>query len=169
MVLYEDNFKYDGWIKLVMVFPIILLIGLGALFYTDAHSKDIFPSEPESETRIAYIILFASVPFVLLVYWLVLPRKIYILQDRLRLKYGAFLWNISFEMIVSVQAVHGLPLWVMNSSVTSYKTQVEIIRKKGLKVRISPSRRDLFLECINKALSDWQRGRGHKEGKYIVI
>ncbi len=157
VVLFEDSYKYDGWIKLVMVFPIILLVVLGVLFYTDAHSQDIFPRQPASESRIAYITLFASVPFVLLVYWLVLPRKITILQDRLRLKYGVFSWTIAFQTIESVQAAHGLPLWVMNGSVTSLKSQVEIVRKKGLKVRLSPSQRDRFLECMNRALADWRR------------
>ncbi len=160
MVLYEDSFKYDSLVKLLMIFPLILLLILGILFYIDAHTKDIFPGEPASETRIAYLALFASVPFVLLVYWLVLPRKIYILQDRLRLKYGVFFWNIPFETIESVQAVQGLPLWVMNSSVTSYRTQVEIVRKKRLKIRISPSRRAQFLEYMNRALADWRRSHG---------
>jgi len=162
MVLYEDSFKYDGWVKLALVFPIVLLLVLGTLFYIDVNTKDIFPSEPDSESRVAYIALFSSVPFVLLVYWLVLPRKIFILPDRLRLKYGAFFWNIRFETIVFVRAAYGLPLWIMNSSVTSYKTQIEIIRRKRLKIRISPSQRDQFLEHINRAMSDWNRTRERK-------
>jgi hypothetical protein len=157
IVLFEDSYKYDGWVKLAMVFPIVLLIVLGFLFYTDAHSRDIFPREPTSESRIAYISLFASVLFVLLVYWLVLPRKIYVLQDRLRLKYGVFSLHVAFQTIESVQVAHGLPLWVMKSSVTSLKSQVEIVRKKGLKVRLSPSQRDRFLDCVNRALADWRR------------
>ena len=157
IVLFEDSFKYDGWVKLAMVFPVLFLVVLGFLFYTDAHSQDIFPREPVNESRIAYITLFASVPFVLLVYWLVLPRKIYVLQDRLRLKYGVFFWNITFQTIDSVQAAHGLPLWGVNSSVTSLKNQVEVVRKKGLKVRLSPSQRDRFLEYVNRALADWRR------------
>jgi len=37
LVLFEDSIEYDVWIKAALVFPIILLIALGILFYIDAH------------------------------------------------------------------------------------------------------------------------------------
>jgi uncharacterized protein (DUF983 family) len=33
LVLFEDSIKYDLWVKIALVFPIILLIALGFLFY----------------------------------------------------------------------------------------------------------------------------------------
>ena len=160
LVLFEDSIKYDPWVKIALVFPIILLITLGILFYIDAHYSDIIPSEPEAESSFGAIILFASVPFVLVVYWLLLPRKIYILQDRIKIKLGQFYLNVRFDNIRSVKPAKGIIIFSSFSSITSYSTQIEIIRKRGLNWRISPSRRDQFLEYVNRAMSDWKRTRG---------
>ena len=35
--------------------------------------------------------------------------------------------------------------------------QIEIVRKKGMNVRISPSRQDQFVENLNRALTEWRR------------
>jgi len=160
LVLFEDSIKYDAWVKAALVFPIILLIVLGFLFYIDAHYSDVIPSESEPESNLGAIILFASVPFVLVVYWLFLPRKIYVLQDRIKIKLGQFFLNVSFDNIESVKPAKGIIIFSSFSSITSFSTQIEIIRKRGLNWRISPSRRDQFLEYVNRAISDWKRTRG---------
>ncbi len=160
LVLFEDSIKYDAWIKVALVFPIILLIVLGILFYTDAHYSDVIPSESEAESNFGAMILFASVPFVLVVYWLFLPRKIYVLQDRIKIKLGQFFLNVAFDNIESVKPARGIIIFSSFSSITSYSSQVEIIRKRGLNWRVSPSRRDQFLEYVNRAMSDWKRTHG---------
>jgi len=160
LVLFEDSIEYDVWIKAALVFPIILLIALGILFYIDAHYSDVIPSESEPESNLGAIILFASVPFVLVVYWLFLPRKIYVLQDRIKIKLGQFFLNVSFDNIESVKPAKGIIIFSSFSSITSFSTQIEIIRKRGLNWRISPSRRDQFLEYVNRAMSDWKRTCG---------
>jgi hypothetical protein len=160
LVLFEDSIKYDLWIKAALVFPIILLIALGILFYIDAHYSDVIPSESETESNFGAIILFASVPFVLVVYWLLLPRKIYVLQDRIKIKLGQFYLNVAFDNIESVKPARGIIVFSSFSSITSFSTQIEIIRKRGLNWRISPARRDQFLEYVNRAISDWTRTRG---------
>lgn len=159
-VLFEDSIKYDLAVKIALVFPIILLIALGILFYIDAHYSNVIPSESEPESNFGAIILFASVPFVLAVYWLLLPRKIYILQDRIKIKLGQFFLNVSFDNIESVKSARGIIIFSSFSSITSYSTQIEIVRKRGLNWRISPSRRDQFLEYVERAISDWKRTRG---------
>ena len=160
LVLFEDSIKYDVWIKAALVFPIILLIALGILFYIDTHYSDVIPSESETESNFGAIILFASVPFVLVVYWLLLPKKIYVLQDRIKIKFGQFYLNVSFDNIESVKPARGIIVFSSFSSITSFSTQIEIIRKRGLNWRVSPSRRDQFLEYVNRAISDWKRTRG---------
>jgi len=127
----------------------------------------VLKSEPAKESRTAAITLFATIAFVLLVYWTVLPRNVYILQDRVRIKYGVFSLNFRLENIESAKAARGLPLGNIWSSITSFKNQIEIVRKKGMNVRISPSRRDLFVENLNRALSEWrQTHSGQKKGKF---
>lgn len=160
LVLFEDSIEYDVWIKAALVFPIVLLIALGILFYIDAHYSDVIPSESETESNFGAIILFASVPFVLVVYWLLLPRKIYVLQDRIKIKLGQFYLNVSFDNIESVKPARGIIVFSSFSSVTSFSTQIEIIRKRGLNWRVSPSSRDQFLEYVNRAMSDWKRTSG---------
>lgn len=160
LILFEDSIKYDIAVKIALVFPIILLIALGISFYIDAHYSDVFPSESEPESNIGAIILFASVPFVLAVYWLLLPRKVYVLQDRIKIKLGQFFLKVGFDNIESVKPARGIILFSSFSSITSFSTQVEIIRKSGLNWRISPSRRDQFIEYVERAMSDWKRTHG---------
>ena len=160
LILFEDNIKYDAWIKAALVFPIIFLMALGILFYIDAHYSDVIPSESGPESNFGAIILFASVPFVLVVYWLFLPRKIYVLQDRIKIKLGQFYLNVGFDNIESVKPARGIIIFSSFSSITSFSSQVEIIRKRGLNWRVSPSRRDQFLEYVNRAISDWKRTHG---------
>lgn len=159
LVLFEDQIKYDLWAKAALVFPIIFLLALGILFYIDAHYRDVIPSESESDSHTAAIIIFASVLFVLVVYWMSLPRRIYILQDRLKLKFGQFFWNIPFRTISSVKPAKGIIVWKGFSSITSWSSQIDIVRSKGQNIRISPARRDQFLECVERAMSDWKEIR----------
>jgi hypothetical protein len=160
LVLYEDNIKYDFWVKIALAFPIVLLIAMGLLFYIDAHYKDVIPSEPAKDSNMGAIVLFATAPFILFVYWMVLPRKIFVLQDRIRLKFGQFFWKVPFETIESVKASKGIAAWSYCSSITCYSTQIEIVRKNRGNIRVSPSNRDQFLDSVHRALSDWERIRG---------
>jgi hypothetical protein len=160
LVLFEDKIKYELWAKAALVFPIIFLLALGILFYIDAHYRDVVPSESESDSNTAAIMIFVSVLFVLVVYWLSLPRKIYVLQDRIKLKIGEFFWNVPFETISSVKPAKGIIVWKGFSSITSWSSQIDIVRSKGQNIRISPARREQFLECFKRAMSEWKRTRG---------
>jgi hypothetical protein len=155
-VLYEDTVKYEFWAKVLLVFPVILLVAMGIFFYDYAHNRDV-PTEVEIAFHTVSLVLFLTAPFILLVYWFVLPTKIYILQDRIRIKYGRFFWNIRFNTIETVKTARGIPPLFSNSSVTSYRNQIEIVRRGRMNIRLSPSRRDQFVEHANRALSDWRR------------
>jgi hypothetical protein len=157
LVLYEDRIKYDFWVKAALIFPIVLLIAMGLFFYVDAHYKDLLPKESAKDSNMGALILFATAPFVLFVYWMVLPKKIFVLQDRIRLQFGQFFWNVSFKTVESVRASRGLGVWCLYSSITSYSTQIEIVRRNRGNIRVSPASRDRFLDYVNRALSDWKR------------
>jgi hypothetical protein len=161
LILYEDDIKYGSWAKIALIFPIVLLIAMGLFFYVDAHYKDLLPKEPAKDSNIGALILFASAPFVLFVYWMVLPRKIFILQDRIRLQFGQFFWNVPFKTVESVKASRGIAVWSYCSSITCYSTQIEIVRKNRGNIRVSPARRDQFLDYVNRAISDWKRTHGN--------
>jgi hypothetical protein len=155
-VLYEDTIKYEFWAKVLLAFPVILLIAMGVFFYDYAHHRAI-PGGEETAVHTASLVLFLTAPFILLVYWLVLPTKIYLLPDRIRIKYGQFYWNVRFDTIESIKTAKGIPPLMSNSSVTSYRNQIEIVRRGRMNIRLSPSRRDQFVEHANRALSDWNR------------
>ncbi len=155
-ILFEDSIKYDAGIKVVLVLSVVLLVILGILFYVDASGPDIFPGEPASESRTGSLVLFASAVFVLAVFWLVLPRSIAVSQEGIIVQFNAFRWKIPFRTIESIQDARGIIVWWAHSWITSYATQIEIRRKYRLKIRISPARRDQFLEYANKALADWR-------------
>jgi len=109
------------------------------------------------DSKIGAIIMFVATAFLLLVYGAVLPRKLFIYRDKIRIKYGLFFYNIPFSKIDFYAKTRGLPLGNYLISATSLKNQIEIVRKRGLKIRISPSRMDFFLEAFNRAVEDWEK------------
>jgi hypothetical protein len=157
MILYEGSIKYETWAKILLGFPVALMIVMGIFFYRFASAQQGISAEAEYGFHVASIVLFATGPFILLIYWLVLPTKIYILQGRIRIKYGRFYWNVRFDTIESLKTAKGIPPVWSNSSVTSYRNQIEIVRKKKMNIRLSPDNRDQFLDHANRALSDWRR------------
>jgi hypothetical protein len=159
-ILYEASFKYEHWAKILLAFPIILLIAMGIYFYNSARLQQGLSAVTAQGFQVASVVLFATAPFVLFVYWLVLPRKIYILQDRIRIKYGQFYWNVRFDTIESMKAARGIPLIWSNSSVTSYRNQIEIVRIKKMNIRLSPDNRDQFLDYANQTFAEWKRTLG---------
>ncbi len=159
VILFEDRVKYDLWGKWLLALPVIFLIIFGILFLRNADTQTIFPSESRADSELAGIVFLASAIFVLLVYAAVMPRSLQVLSDRLRIRYGIFRWNIPFKDISSIKEARGIPPLLANSSVTAFGCQIEIVRKHKMAIRICPSRRDLFLETVNRALLDWQNAR----------
>jgi hypothetical protein len=155
--LYEYPLKYERWAKIFLALPPVTLVVLGIIFHRLALAPDLMPGETESGLRIASWVLFASAFFVIFIYWLVLPTKIFIHPDRLRIQYGRFTWKVPFDKIEAVKAGRGMPPAWGNSSVTSYRNQIEIIRKGKMNIRLSPDNRALFLDHVNRALKEWKR------------
>jgi len=151
LVIFEDDIKYDAWVKPLLALPVVVLAVLGILFYMDGHYSNIFLKHSPRVSRIASVVVCFSIVFVLAVYWLLLPKKISVRQEGIRVKFGAFYWNIPFQTIDAVKAAKGLFAGPALSFTTSYKNQIEIIRKHRLKIRISPSSRVQFVESANRA------------------
>jgi hypothetical protein len=78
-------------------------------------------------------------------------------QKGIRVRFGGFSWNIPFQTVETVKAAEGLFTGPAISLTTSYKNQVDIVRKHKLKIRISPRSRDQFLEVANRALEASRR------------
>ena len=110
MILFEDDVKYDLWLKIILIASVLALVALGIMFFIDFQTKDILRDTPAGDSKIGAIVMFASAVFVLLVFRAVLPRKLYILPDRIRVKFGLFFYNIPFYAIESYARVKGIPL-----------------------------------------------------------
>jgi hypothetical protein len=144
-VIYEDNPHYDAWLKGIMMLPVFfILIGLYYLFTTDIASA---------------VGLFATALLMGAIYWAVFPRKYQILDSKLRIVLGGqFSFNIPFDNLELAGKPEGVSLGINFATTFISEHIVEIKRKKGMNVNITPGNRDLFLENLNKAVYDWKRG-----------
>lgn len=154
LTIYEDSPKYDLWVKMLLgLVPVVLLV-LGLLI-----SLGVLPTETEAEARRAPIILFACIAFVLLLYWTILPRRYQIMEDKLKIVLGGlFSFSIYFDDIDIAREAKGF-IHIGVGFATSVN-RLEIVRRKGMRVVISPRNQDLFVQNLNKALSDWRRNHG---------
>jgi len=160
MIIYETGVKYEGWVKFFLGLPVVLMAGAGLVLSGAIRVPGLNPTVLGEEARLVSWIFFASAAFILLVYWLALPTRIIINPDRVRVRFGKFFyWKVGFETIESAAAARGFPPAGSRSSVTSYRNQVEIARRGGARIRISPENREEFLARLNFALEDWKRRR----------
>ena len=144
-VIYEDNPHYDVWVKGIMVLPVFFII-LGVYY--------LFTAQVESA-----IGMFATTLLMGAIYWAVFPRKYQILDSKLRIVLGGqFSFNVPFDNLETVGKPEGISLGINFATTFLNQHAVEIKRKKGMNVNITPNDRDLFLENLNKAVYDWKRG-----------
>lgn len=144
-VIYEDNPRYDVWLKGIMFLPVFfLLIGLYFLFTAQAESA---------------IGIFATGALMGAIYWAVLPRKYQILDSKIRIVLGGqFSFKVPFDTLETAGKPEGVNLGINFATTFLSQHIVEIKRKKGMTVNITPNDRDLFLENLKQAVYDWKRG-----------
>ena len=143
-VIYEDNPRYDVWVKGIMVLPVFFII-LGVYY--------LFTAQVESA-----IGLFATTLLMGAIYWAVFPRKYQILNSKIRIVLGGqFSFNVPFDNLETARQPEGVSLGINFATTFLSQHAVEIKRKKGMNVNITPNDRDLFLENLNKALHEWRR------------
>jgi hypothetical protein len=144
-IIYEDNPHYDVWLKGIMMLPVFfILIGLYYLFTGQVESG---------------IGLFATAVLMGAIYWAVFPRKYQILDSKLRIVLGGqFSFKIPFDTLETAGKPEGFSLGINFATTFISEHVVEIKRKKGMTVNITPNDRDQFLENLNKAVYDWRRG-----------
>ena len=139
-LLYEDMPKYDFWLKFFLGSVLALTFILGIIFV----SQDI-------EAAIA---MFGITLFDALLFKAILPRRFQVFNNRLKILLGGpFAINIFFSNIVEAKPASGskaLVYWGIQFA-TSTNHVVEIVRKRGLNLVISPIHDDMFLEQLNQA------------------
>ena len=99
--------------------------------------------------------MFGITLFDALLFKTILPRRYQIFEDRLRILMGwPFAVNIFFSNIEEAKPAPGGRVFAYRGLrfATSTHYVIEIIRNKGLNLVISPSKGDIFLEELNKAI-----------------
>ena len=140
-LVYEDSPRYDLWLKLILGGVLAWPFVLGAVLL--------------SENAGAALIMFGVTAFEALLLKAILPQRFQIFEDRFKIVLGGpFALNIPFSNIRDVLAAPGVKTLIYRGIrfATSTKTVVEIVRRKGLNLVISPANRGTFLEQLQQAL-----------------
>ena len=141
-LLYEDRPRYGLLFKIV-IWGILAVMLITAITTFNSSREEAFAS-------------IGTAVFVLLIFWAVIPRKYCIYEDRIKIVLGTpFSVSIRFDTIKYAGEPKG-KLTVGVNFVTSFRNTVEIVKKKGMNVNISPGDREAFLENLTNALDNWR-------------
>ena len=143
-IIYEESPRYDSLLKAIMVLPVFfILFGIYYLFIAEVE---------------AAIAMFATTLLMGIIYWAIFPRKYQILDSKIRIALGGqFSFNVPFDNLETAGKPEGVSLGINFATTFLSQHVVEIRRKKGMKVNITPNDRDLFLENLSKTVYDWRR------------
>jgi len=139
--VYEDRPVYDIWLKLIIGGVLALTFVLGVALIRE-------------DTGVA-VTMFGVTLFDALLFKTVIPRRFQIFDDRLKIVLGwPFVINILFSNIADARSASRRKIFVYWGIrfATSTRHVVEIVRKKGLNLVISPSKEDMFLEELKQAM-----------------
>ncbi|HSW58299.1 MAG TPA: PH domain-containing protein [Dehalococcoidales bacterium] len=141
LLVYEDHPKVAGWLKLLIACILGSTIVLGLVFLA-INVADA-------------MIVFALTVFYGLLFYFILPRSYQIYTDCLKIKLGGpFRITVGYQKIISVKKVDSINAWAYSGLrlATNNHYVLEIVRKKGLNVVISPTSGELFLIQLNQNL-----------------
>ena len=142
-LIYEDVPKYDLWLKIILggILAVTFVAGVVLLF------DDIVEALAMLGVALFEAFLFKAI----------LPQRFQIFEDGLRIVLGGpFAINIPLSNIREARSASSFKTFAYGGIrfATSTRYVVEIVRKKGLNLVISPASGDMFLEQINQAIAD---------------
>ena len=142
ILLYQDEPVYGLLLKLIIVIvPVALLT---ASIYV--------LSLGDSSGGLALLVEAFVIGFI---FWIVFPRRYQVYEDHVRIVLGGpFSVKVGFAKIEAIGVTSRLTFSV-NFVTKLTKSYVEIAKKRGLSIAITPRDNDLFVENANRALSQW--------------
>ena len=142
VLLYQDEPAYGLFLKLIVVLvPAALLVASIYLL-----------SSGESSGGLALLVEAFIVGFI---FWTVFPRRYQVYEDHIRIALGGpFSVKVGFEKIEAIRVTSKF-IFSVNFVTKLTKSYVEIAKRKGLSIAITPRDNDLFIENANWALSQW--------------
>jgi hypothetical protein len=92
-----------------------------------------------------------------LIFWSVFPRRYQVYEDHLRIVLGGlFSVKVGFAKIEAIRITSRLT-FSTNFVTKLTRSYVEIAKKKGPSIAITPRDNELFVENANQALSQWAK------------
>ena len=146
-VVYESTVAYDRWLKLILGGGLALILVMRVI------------SRPVDLEGTWFILGVAA--FYVFILYAILPRRFLVFQDRLRIVLGRPLaFNIPFSAIQEARIASAGKMYVYGGIkfATSAGSVVEIVRRRGLNITISPTDREMFVEQLNQALQAFDAG-----------
>ena len=140
-LVYEDTPRYDFWLKLILggILALTFILGVILLF----------------EDIVGAWVMFGVTLFDALLFKAILPQRFQIFRGRLKIVLGGpFALDIPFSNIREVReasASKAFVYWGLRFA-TSSSGVVEIVRRKGLSLVISPANAGMFVEQLHQAL-----------------
>ena len=143
LLLYQDKPEYGLLLKLIIA---LVLGGLLASVYLLISGEDV-----------GGLVLLVEVFIVSLIFWCVSPRMYQVYEDHIRTVLGG-------PFSVKVGFIDKKTIRITNKSNVSVnfvtkltKNYVEISKKKGFPIAITPNNFEHFLDNANSAFSQWKR------------
>jgi len=142
LLLYQDEPAYGLLLKLIIVIMPVAL--LAASIYV--------LSLGDSSGGLALLVEAFIIGFI---FWIVFPRRYQVYEDHVRIVLGGpFSVKVGFDKIKTIRVTSRLTFSV-NFATKLTRSYVEIAKKRGLSIAITPRANDLFDENANRALSHW--------------
>ena len=142
MLFYQEVPRYGSWLKL-------LLGGIVALTLIPGFFFLLFSTE-------AAITMFAVSAFDALLFFIIVPRRFEVYEDKFRIQLGGpVAVNITLRNIAEARPGHSGDVWVYGGIRfgTATTNVVEIIRKKGMNIIITPENPAEFIDRFNQAIT----------------
>jgi len=143
ILLYQDKPRYGIVLKLILLIPAGFLVASIYLW--------------SSGEATASLVLLLEALMIGLIFWLVFPREYRVYEDHLRIVLGGpFSVKVGFENIRAIRTTRKTAFTV-NFVTRITKSYVEIAKRRGLSIAITPTANDSFVENANRALEQWLR------------
>ena len=143
ILLYQDKPTYGLLLKLILIIPAAFLVGSLYLYL----SGDVSGS----------LALLPGALFSGLIFWFVFPREYQVYDDHLRIALGRpFSVKVIFQNVKTIRITSRTGLTI-NFVFRIAKSYVEIVKKMGWNITITPTSSDAFVENAKRALEQWAR------------
>lgn len=150
LLLYQDVPAYGPILRLIIVIvPGGMLAGSIYLWFS-------------GDTPASLALLVEA--FVIgCIFWLVFPRRYQVYEDHLRIVMGGpFSVKVGFDSVKTI-AVTSRQHFGVNFVTKFTRSYVELAKKRGMSIAITPGDNELFVENANRALSQWLKTNGTVE------